>query len=120
MAKTSINYLFPPDQIERLPTWRFVLHFKVPAELRDGALRAAVEGLKGVEWKTIEFPFGLDSLSLDPTTGTVSVPIEVPEGRRCQPRSLAHYESEMWKICGHLAAAGLGDVYYEAIDWQGP
>jgi hypothetical protein len=121
VAKTSINYLFPPDQIERLPTWRFVLHFKTPPLLREGGLegglKKATDGLKSAEWKIIEFPLGFDNLPFDAKAGTVRVPIEVSEERRRRPNSLADYESDVWKVCGHMVGAGFGDLYYEAIDW---
>jgi hypothetical protein len=118
VAKTSINYLFPPDQIERLPTWRFVLHFKAPSLFREGRLKKATDGLKSAEWKIIEFPLGLDNLPFDAKAGTVGVPIEVSEERRRRPNSLADYESDVWKVCGHMVGAGFGDLYYEAIDWR--
>ena len=118
VAKTSINYLSPPDQIESLPTWRFVLHFKAPSLFRERSLKRATDELKAVDWKIIEFPLGLDNLSFDVDTGTVGVPIQVPEERRRSPNSLADHESDVWKICGHMVSAGFGDLYYEAIDWR--
>jgi hypothetical protein len=118
VAKTSINYLFPPDQIERLPTWRFVLHFKAPLLFREGRLKKATDGLKSTEWKIIEFPRGLDNLPFDAKVGTIGVPIEVSEERRWRPNSLADYESDVWRVCGHMVGAGFGDLYYEAIDWR--
>ena len=51
-------------------------------------------------------------------TGTVGVPIQVPEERRRPPNSLADYESDVWKIYRHMVSAGFGDLYYEAIDWR--
>lgn len=116
--KTAINYLFPSDQIHRLPTWRFVLHFMVPPEFRLGALRQAIRQLKGADWKIVTFPFGLDSLTVDPTGEAVSVHIEVLEDQRQRQGSLADYESDVWKLMGNMAACGFGDVYYEAVDWK--
>ena len=76
MAKTSINYLFPPDQINNLPTWRFALHFKAPSLFRDRKTAEAAARLKSAEWKIIEFPFGIDDLPYDSKGGTVAVRIE--------------------------------------------
>ncbi len=118
MAKASINYLFPPDQIDALPTWRFVLHFKAPAWFRERKLKAAIAALKGAEWKIVEFPFSLDTLAYDPKTKCVGVPIEVPEGRRARPGSLEDYESDVWKVCGNMMSNGFGDLFYEAVDWH--
>lgn len=116
---TAINYLFPPDKIHDLPTWRFVVHFKEPPPLDVAALAQAVAGMKSAEWRIISFPFGLDGLSYDPKSQTVGIPIEVPPARRRRPGSLADYESDFWKICGHMAGAGFdGDIFYEAVDWQ--
>jgi hypothetical protein len=111
MAKTSINYLFPPAQIEKLPTWRFVLHFKSPSLFRDRKLREAVDGLKAADWKIIEFPLGLDNLPFDAKAGTVGVPIEVSEERRRRPNSLADYESDVWKVSGHMSECYSASVF---------
>jgi hypothetical protein len=116
---TAINYLFPPEQIHALPTWRFVVHFVVPPPHDPSALAEAVSSLKSAEWKIISFPFGIDAITYDPASNSVDVPIEVPEDRRKRPNSLADYESDFWKICGNMGSAGLlGEIYYEAIDWQ--
>jgi hypothetical protein len=116
--KTAINYLFPSDQIHRLPTWRFVLHFMVPPNYEPTWLQRAVAQLKAADWKIVTFPFGLDSLALDSTGKAVSVPIEVPEDQRHRKNSLADYESDVWKIMGNMVDCGFGDLYYEAIDWR--
>ncbi|HEY7310115.1 MAG TPA: hypothetical protein VH643_12205 [Gemmataceae bacterium] len=118
MTKSSINYLFPPDQILNLPTWRFVLHFMAPPEYHEGMLHKAIAALKAADWKIVTFPFGLDTLSLDESGKAVGVPIEVPEDRRGRPNSLADYESDVWKIMGNMIECGFGDLYYEAVDWQ--
>jgi hypothetical protein len=115
----AINYLFPPDQIHNLPTWRFVLHFPVPPAFNDAMLRRAIDQLKAAEWRVVIFPFGLDNLSLDKSGQAVSVPIEVPDDRRRRPDSLAQYESDVWKIIGNMVnCCGFGEVYYEAVDWR--
>lgn len=118
MADISINYLFPPDRIEELPTWRFVLNFEVPPGLPPTALQAAVDRLKGADWKIVTFPFGLDNLSLDASGQAVGVSVEVPEDSRRRPDSLADYESDVWKIIGNMAECGFGALYYQAVDWQ--
>ena len=118
MGETSINYLFPPDQIEELPTWRFVLLFKAPFLFRGRKIRQAVTALKQQKWKAIEFPCDLDELEYDSENKVFSVPVEVPEARREMPNSLADYESDVWKIYGNMVECGFGDLYYEAIDFQ--
>jgi hypothetical protein len=116
---TAINYLFPPDQIHALPTWRFVVHFVVPPPYDAGALAKAVAGMKAADWKIVSFPFGLDAITYNAASQCVDVPVEVPEDRRKRPNSLVDYESDFWRICGNMAGAGFqGDIYYEAIDWQ--
>jgi len=114
----GINYLFPPDQILNLPTWRFVLHFEVTPAYHDGFRRQAIANLKAAQWKIITFPFGLGDLALDGSGRAFSVPIEVPEDRRRRPNSLADYESDVWKVIGNVTCDGFGDIYYEAVDWR--
>jgi len=118
MSSSPINYLFPPDQIHNLPTWRFVLHFMVTPQFDQAALQRAIERLKGAEWSIVVFPLALDDLALDQNGRMVSVPIEVPDGRRRRPNSLAQYESDVWKIIGNMVGPGFGDIYYEAVDWR--
>ena len=120
----EINYLFPPEEVENLPTWRFVLHFVVTPKYKDSVRKQAIANLKKAEWKIIEFPFSLDDVGLTETGEALSVPIEVPEDRRRRKDSLADYESDVWKVIGNvLSAAGdgakaFGDLYYEAVDWD--
>jgi hypothetical protein len=115
---TAINYLFPPDQIDNLPTWRFVLHFIVPESFGDADIARAKDRLRNAEWKIIQFPFGIDNLAVSSQSKSLDVPIEVTQERRGRPNALADYESDVWKIFGNLAQCGVGDLYYEAIDWQ--
>src|SRR5438874_254831 len=117
MSKTGINYLFPPDEIHNLPTWRFILHFKAPFLFRDSKVKKATERLKTVEWKIIRIAGNLDSLEIDRQNGTLGIPIEVTEGRRKQSNALADYESDFWKVCGNVMGFGFGDLFYEAVDW---
>ncbi|MBI5155331.1 hypothetical protein HZA57_08850 [Candidatus Poribacteria bacterium] len=117
MPKSSINYLFPPDQIGNLPTWRLILHFKTPLFFRDRKLSTAAEGLRGAAWEIVQFPQGFESLPYDPQTRTVAVAFEVPESSRARSAALADLESDIWKIIGHMLGAGFGDVYYESVDW---
>jgi hypothetical protein len=112
----AIKHLFPPERINKLPSWRFVLHFKAPSNAAE-ATRQAVERLKTVTLKAAIFPFGLDDLAAD-KNGMVAVPIEVPESRRKEAGSLADYESDFWKICAAMMTFGFGDIYYEAVDWR--
>jgi len=118
MAETAINYLFPPDKIHELPTWRFVLHFKAPLFFRGRKCRQAFQALKQAKWKIIEFPCDFDGLEFEPRSKTVGVPIEVSEEKRHRPDSLSDYESDVWKIYGNMLEFGFGDLYYEAVDWQ--
>ena len=116
----GINYLFPPDQVLNLPTWRFVLHFMVTPRFDAAVLHQAITNLKAAHWKIITFPFGLDRLSLGESGEAVSVSIEVPEESRKRQDSLAEYESDVWKIMGNLMSAGdgFGEIFYEAVDWK--
>ena len=118
MAKTSINYLFPPQKINELQTWRFVLHFIAPTVLRERRTKEAISNLRATQFKSVTFPFGLDDLKHDEKSKTVAVPVEVTPDRRAQPNALADYESDVWKICGTMIAAGFGDLHYEAVDWK--
>lgn len=114
----GINYLFPPDQILDLPTWRFVLHFTTTPAYQDELRQQAISNLKAAKWKIITFPIELDDLALDETGQALSIPIEVPEDRRKRPNSLQDYESDVWKVMGNVMSDGFGDVYYEAVDWE--
>ena len=118
MAKTSINYLFPPDQIGNLPTWRFVLHFKKPAWFADSKTRKALSALKNAGFKAVHFPLGLEQPMLNKQMGTVGIAIEVSQDRRSQSGALADYESDVWKIYGNMVQHGFGDLFYEALDWH--
>jgi len=114
----GIKYLFPPDQVLNLPTWRFVLHFEVTSAYQDEHRQQAIIALRTAQWKIITFPFGLDTLTLDSSGRMFSVPIEVPEDRRHRPNSLADYESDVWKVIGNVMGEGFADIYYEAVDWK--
>ena len=116
--KVAFNSLFPTDRIMDLPTWRFVLHFEAPRLFPDRALRRAIDLLAPLEWKAIQFACPVSELAIHPQTKTLDVPIEVPEARRAKENSLADYESDVWKIFGHVLEAGFGDLYYEAVDFQ--
>jgi len=116
--KTAINYLFPPEQINTLPSWRFVLHFKAPKDRREAQTLAAAEQLKSLQLKAVTFPSGPDTPCYEAKTDTVAIVIEVPEARRRQTGSLADYESDFWKIYAAMVDRGFGDVYYEAVDWR--
>jgi len=118
MKKTGISYLFPPDKINELPSWRFVLHFKTPRFFREKKSRLAVQALKDAQWKIITFPTGLEGLVYDAHNKTLAIPIEVPEDRRRREGSLSDYESDVWKIYGNMLSSGFGDLFYEAVDWK--
>ena len=109
----GINYLFPPDQILNLPTWRFILHF--PGSPDPADVNAASAALKEAEFKIVQFPAGLD-LRFDTQSSSVDVTIEVPENVRRQNNALADYESDVWKILGNMASCGYDEVLYEAVD----
>jgi len=116
---TGINYLFPPDQINVLPSWRFVLHFKAPTDQRAAQTTRVAEKLKSLALTAVTFPPDDDMPAYEPKTNTVAIGIEVTEARRQQAGSLADYESDVWKIFAAMHDCGFGDVYYEAVDWQG-
>ncbi len=114
----GVNYLFPPDQLLSLPTWRFIFHFETTPAYRVEHRQQAIAALKAAEWKIVTFPVPLDDLALDESGRAFSVPVEVPEDRRRQPNSLADYESDAWKLMGNVMCEGFGDIYYEAVDWR--
>jgi len=118
VGTTSIHYLFPPDQINKLPTWRFILHFIAPVEDRERKTKEASDRLRNAEWKIIEFPSGVDNLPFDKRTGTVAVRIQVSDANRKRPNALADYESDVWKVYGNMLPGGFGDLFYEAVDWH--
>lgn len=113
----GINYLFPPDQIQNLDSWRFILHFPEEGQHDRERLSTASEQLKSAEFKVVEFPLGLD-LKFDPNTQAVDIAIEVSEERRHRPNGLDDYESDVWKILGNMASCGYEEVFYEAVDWR--
>lgn len=110
----GINYLFPPNQITNLPTWRFIFHFPGSSSPED--INAASKALKQADFKVIQFPAGLD-LGFDPHTSSLDVNVEVPEDVRHQKNALPDYESDVWKILGNMASCGYEEVFYEAVDW---
>lgn len=114
----SINYLFPPDKINELPTWRFVLHFKVSGLFRKRKIRKAIKTLQVLDWKIINSLSDLDDVAYDPQHETVGISVEVPPARRKRANSLADYESDVWKIMGYMIECGFGDMFYEAVDWK--
>lgn len=84
----GINYLFPPDQIEQLPTWRFVLHFELPSWFKERKIKKAGQALGAItEWKAIRFACDLNDIPVN-EKGTLDIAIEVPEERRKQSGSL--------------------------------
>lgn len=111
----GINYLFPPDQIANLPTWRFIFHFPGSSNPEDVA--AASTALKQADFKVMQFPAGLD-LRFDIQTSSVDVNVEVPEDIRRRNNVLADYESDVCKILGNMASCGYEEVFYEAVDWS--
>ena len=113
----AINHLFPPDKINTLATWRFILYFKAPAE-RVEQMAAAAAGLKALQLKAVTFPFGFTAEDYDAKNNVARVAIEVSEERRRQPSALTDYEADFWKICAAMMGCGFGDLYYEAVDWR--
>lgn len=114
----EINYLFPPDVINDLPSWRFVLHFIAPEGASPEIARQVVNGLEAVECDAVEFACEAEDIELDETQNAVSIPIEVPEERRRRENGLAAYESDVWKIIGTMTQLGFSGLYYEAFDWD--
>jgi hypothetical protein len=119
MKTSSINYLFPPDEIANLPTWRFILHFQSPAWFSGYKTSKALAALRACNFKAVQFPLGLENAIINQQEKTVGVAIEVTEERRSLANSLADYESDVWMIYGNMIQHGFGDLFYEAMDWQG-
>ncbi len=108
---SGINYLFPPDQINSLSTWRFVIHFIAPDPFDDAILARAIANLTSAEWKIVTFPFGLENLAYEPSNNSVGVPVEVPDEAGQRSGSLAEYESDFWKVAGNMMECGFGEIY---------
>ena len=89
----GINYLFPPDQVLSLPTWRFVLHFETTPAYCDGHRLEAIASLEAAQWKIVTFPFGLDTLSVDHSGRLHSNPKELV----CRLMQLLHLDQP--KLC---------------------
>jgi hypothetical protein len=117
---TAINYLFPPGQILKLPTWRFIFQFQLTGAYRGEQLCKVIASLKAAEWKIISFPLGIEEIGLSESGDMLVIPIEVPEERRRRPGSLADYESDVWTVIGNVLSAGpgFGEVFYAAIAWE--
>ncbi|MCA9057229.1 MAG: hypothetical protein KDA96_05830 [Planctomycetaceae bacterium] len=114
----GIHHLFPPEELENLPTWRFRLHFVVTAAWHYGLLPQAIANLLTAEWKIIEFSQGIENINLNDSGEVLTVAIEVTENRRQRSGAREDYESDVWKVIGNVMSDGLGDIYYEAVDWQ--
>ncbi|MCA9061472.1 MAG: hypothetical protein KDA96_00355 [Planctomycetaceae bacterium] len=114
----GIHHLFPPDEFQNLPTWRFVLHFVVTPQFNDHILLQVFENLSQTKWDIIRFPDGIDQLGLNDTKEVITIPIEVSESDRSHPDSVERYEADFWKLLGNVMCDGFGDIYYEAVDWH--
>jgi hypothetical protein len=120
MSKTRINYLFPPEKINDLPAWHFILHFRYPLFWGKQKLLKANNLLARAEWKIIQFTEAGKNQYIKLNLGKriLSINIDVTENERYNEDSLSKYESDVWKILGIMAGCGFsGDVYYEAVDW---
>jgi hypothetical protein len=121
MSKTRINYLFPPEKINDLLAWHFILHFPYPLFWGKQKLLKANNLLARAEWKIVQFTeAGINQyIQLNLGKRIVSINIDVTENERYNEGSLSKYESDVWKILGIMAECGFsGDVYYEAVDWN--
>lgn len=116
----AINYLFPPEEINNLPTWRFIFHYVLPRNLDKSVLNKVIEKLKEIEFQVLTFPCGIEKIEYAEVNNSISLPVEVPEAvRRSDEVIIEVYESDVWKIMGNMAGLGLEEVFYEAIDWKG-
>lgn len=118
MGKPGINYLFPPDAIDDLPSWRFQYHFKTPFFGAAKKLRKAAEQIRTVDFKVLVITSDLDQLQIDKKDGAVTIAAEVPEEIRQTEAGREDYESDFWKLWGNMLEFGFKDVFYEAVDWQ--
>src|SRR5262245_24053068 len=105
MARTSIYHLFPPSEIGKLPTWRFVLHFIAPVFEREQRLQEALSRLRHADLEIVRFPFGLEDLPFDTESGSFAIRIEVLQSDRLREDSLARYEADIWKINASMVAS---------------
>ena len=114
MGKFSLSQNFPPDAVNDLPTWRFVLHFAAPKWFAGRAFDKAAAALHEIEFTAVD----PELIELGKSSKWASMQIEVPPDRRAQEGSLEDYESDFWKICGAMTSCGFGDIVYEAVDWE--
>lgn len=116
---SEIHYLFPPEEIENLPKWRFYLHFIAPANYENAMLKAAKDKLLSAAFSIIKFPIGIDEITFEKADNAVSIPYFVSDEDRARNDSLALYEADVKTLTANMAAAGfVSEIYYEAIDWK--
>jgi hypothetical protein len=118
MDKHSVNFYYPPDKINTLPTWRFILSFKLPKPVTEELIDNAIAVVKTLEFKAIVFPTGIENVTIDPKNYMINFNVEVKPDRRAQSGSLEDYEGDVWKFFGHMIECGFGDLYCDSIDWR--
>lgn len=115
----GITYLFPPEEIIKLPKWRFYLHFIAPDNFKVDMLNEAKGKLRTTEFSIIKFPLNFDEIKYEKIDNAVSIPFYVTEDDRRKSNGLERYESELEKIVGTMVGAGFDcEILYEAIDWK--
>lgn len=116
--KSSINYLFVPERINELPSWRFILHFESPILFKGKAIQKAITELANLDLQAVSFEDDLSKLKHDRQSGCVPLAIGVTEAYRMQPNALETYESDFQKIYAVMLECGFGGLFYEAVDWR--
>ncbi len=55
----AVNYLFPPNEINNLPTWRFIFHFIAPGNYNEALRYEVIKKLKNADFEIITFLISL-------------------------------------------------------------
>lgn len=85
----GINYPFPPDQIDNLPSWRFVFHFPVESVEDFDAADIGTQ-LEAIEFEVIEFPRGFEPKFVHGRS-KLKCAVEVTEKARRRRGALGRY-----------------------------
>src|SRR5207249_3788955 len=112
-APCSILTRFDTSKIHELSTWDFWLHFQIPAGVSDQRLLECVSQLSSKPLVAANASSALTLENFRPAERLYSVALNVPEERRRQPDALSAYESDMWRVMGHMAVLKPTEILYD-------